>query len=295
MEATDVGVSEGSEAPLESQETESAEPSQSSQVNRAKAAEQAQKRQEEEVDVDQVLREYQKYRAGDKKLEEASKREKLQAQWLESVKQNPYKVFEDLELNAEEWAEQLLLKKIEYEMMSPEGKDAHAARKELARIKAEKERAEREIEEFKQRASKDQFEQLSLNYSKELNEAIPEFYKKIGKTPTPERLANALEHMIAHVEAHGEVPDIKEVLQHYEGRFDASVKSHLTKLPVQELVSYLSNEQLDGIRKYQLDELRQQNPLRSKTLDRTEKQPVSRRPKPQSTDSFFKKLDKRFA
>lgn len=279
---------------VESQEEVSAQPQETKPQKRLEKVKVNGK--EEEVDIDSVLRDYQKYRAGDERLSEAVKREQLQKQWLERVKANPMAMFEDLELNAEEWAEQLLLKKIEYETMSPEKREAYEAKKEAERIKAEKEAAEEELRHFKTNASKKEFEQLQLDYSKQLNDAIPEFYKSIGKTTTPERLAAALEHMIAHVEAHGEVPDVKQVLEQFEGRYDAQIKSHLSRLPTAELVQLLSSEQLDGIRKHQLSELSQNNPLRNATKREPGEQvarPKQRRA-PMQTDNFFKRLESKY-
>lgn len=249
---------------------------------------------DEEVDIDTLTRDYQKYRAGDERLRAAAEREKLQEKWLAEIQADPWKVFEDLKLNADELAEKRLMKKIEFESLSPDAKAAHQARLEAAHLKKEKELAEAKAKEWEERFGKRDFEELQSKYATELDTAIPEFFKSTGLTATPEAIASALEHMIAHVETHGEITDVKSALKAATERFSTTVKGHIQKIPIKELVTFLSDEQLDGIRGYHLDQVREQNPLR-KRGDVSALPPRSSKPQARMrTDDFFKKLETRW-
>jgi hypothetical protein len=249
---------------------------------------------EDEIDVDSLVRDYQKYQAGEERLRQAAEREKVQRAWLAKIKEDPSLVFKDLEMDADDWAERRLLKKIEYEMMSPEAKEAYQARQDIERVRAEKARAEDELKNYKEEIDKTKFEQLKSDYASKIDKILPEFYKSTGKTATPERLEQALNYLISYAETHGEIPDEVEALKKFEDRWDGQVKAHLQHLPTKEVISYLSAEQLDGIRKHHLDELRQTNPLRTK---RQEAAPTPRPAKgvKQRTEDFFKKLEEKYA
>ena len=68
--------------------------------------------QEEEYTEEEVLKMAQKSRAADYKFNKAAELDKARASWLETAKKNPWVVFDELGLNADELAEARLMEKL---------------------------------------------------------------------------------------------------------------------------------------------------------------------------------------
>lgn len=249
---------------------------------------------EQEVDIDQIARDYQKYMSGNEKLQEAARLEKNRHAWLEDVKKNPWKVFDELGLEADKLAEQRLLKKIELEMMSPEQKEAYEARRDAEKARREAEDAREEAKKYKDSIDQGEFSQLKLKYATEVDSAIGDYYKKNGKQATPERLVDAFLHIIAHAETHGEVKDFDEVLDNFESKFSANVERIVRSYSVEDLVKALSPQQISALRQHGIEELRNANPLRQTRTVSTETTAKSTKAQRQNTDGFFKKLDNKY-
>lgn len=249
---------------------------------------------EEEYDEDEVLKMAQKVRAADFKFQKAAELDKARAAWLESVKGNPWDVFDKLGLDADELAERRLAEKLRLQMMSPEQKEAYEAKLERDRLKKQLEETERARKEEKESLEKDEYERLKSQYAQELDSNLPKVFKELGIAATPRRIARAIEFIEAHASTHGKVPDFKQAISMAEKDLEKDFEEFLPKMSVDQLMKMLPREVRDAIRKYELDELKQQNPLRTK--DRPTATPQKRVSKAvrMSSDEWFEKNLARF-
>ncbi len=250
---------------------------------------------EVDVDVDTLVRDYQKYMAGDERLRSASDKEKALEKWLESAKADPWQILEQLGLNPDEAAEARLLKKLEYDMLSPDARKARDLEKEMAKIKGQLQAAEEEKKKTQEDLDHDRIEGLKSQYAQQIDQAIPKFFKDRNIEATPEAIVYAIENVIAHAEMHGEELDLEEALTSATERFDGLLSKHVAKLQADALLKLLTPEQIDAIRKHQLSALYEQNPLRQKA----DLKAVSNSPRIKGqkmrTDDFFKNIiDKRY-
>lgn len=245
--------------------------------------------QEEEYTEEEVLKMAQKSRAADFKFNKAAELDKARASWLETAKKNPWVVFDELGLNADELAEARLMEKLKIQMMTPEQKEAWEAKSERDELKKRLEATESERKAEKEALEKGELDRLQSDYAKQLDHTIPEMFKEQGIAATPRRIARVAEFLIAHAETHGSVPDLKQAMSLSEKELEKDFQDYLPKMSVEQLLKILPRELRDGLRKYDLDELKQQNPLRTKERPQVTPQQRVTKSVRMSSDAWFDK------
>ncbi len=124
---------------------------------------------EAEVDQDELIRGYQLAKASHKKFQEASDERKKAEQLYSKVKTNPRDALRELELDPDKLAEDWLTEKISKELMSPEQRRLSELESELASIKGEKARIEKQKADELHTA---EVERLTQEYVKTINNAL---------------------------------------------------------------------------------------------------------------------------
>ena len=119
---------------------------------------------EQEFDEDEVIRDFGKGRAADKKFQEAAALRKEAVAFIEALKKDPMAVLSDprLGVNARQAAEEYLLKTLEDEMMDPKDRELRDLKKEKQAREDAEEEAKRQAQEAKERETtehlKDKYE-----------------------------------------------------------------------------------------------------------------------------------------
>ena len=252
---------------------------------------------EREYTIDELTKLAQKAAGADERFRSAAERDKAREAWLKAIKNNPDAIFEDLELNADEWAEKRLLKKLQLETMNGDQRRAYEAEQQLAQMRDKAAKAEEDAANSKKSLEEREYEALRSKYAEEIDTGLVDAFKSTGKTATPRRIARVVEQMIAHAETHGEVLSVGQALERAESEIKSDISEILAAMSPEELAEILPRGSRDGLRKQDLDELKRQNPLRQRNDAQaaTNAQPQKGKRFRGSTDDFFSKLEKKYA
>lgn len=272
----------------------------------------------EEVDYDELVKRAEKYQGSEKRLAEASRKEKeieSEKKRLERLRDPKNEDFEDLiELigfdKAKKFADRLVWDQIQWDELS----DA-----EKRRIIAEQERDSLKSDLDKRNAAdqKKERERLFTEADRVITEEIERVLtdarsQGLSVADIPEAKDLIIDEMLAYIaymdkmEAEGlpittPPPSHEDVLRTIQGRYDTSSSAYIKRLSVEKLMTLLTKEQLTALRQAEIDQLYAPIPGyqgRSKPQkDQSEKETPRRRTgeKPKmKTDDFFKTMDKRF-
>ena len=241
---------------------------------------------EREVDYDDLLRDYQTREAAHKRWREANELETKRKQREELAKKDPAAYLKELGHDPEEFATELLLKKIEWQEMTAEQREAVVAKRERDELK-------RQLEEKTALERKEALETAQSEALAEIDTDIAEALKSAGQKPTPRLVARLAETMLAHLEG-GKQVKATEVYGNVRQEYLADIVEFLTEMPVEEARKLLPKKFLDGLRRANVDETLSRQPIPGTRRDRPAEAP--RKPeKATTTDDFFSKLEKRFA
>ncbi len=243
--------------------------------------------QEAELDYDELVRRAQKGTAADKRLAEAAAlRKQLESTWNAT---DPTHFFKSRNLDPEQWAEQLLIKKLKLQNMSPEERAAHE-KGELER--AEREREKAEIEQLRQEKQ----QMLTQQVVQRLDQEITDAFKAIGRTPTPAVVKRMAELMDMHMETHdGEfMPAAKALEIALSGR-QSDAAEYLQSLTAEQLRQILPKKLLDDLRRQDVELVRSQSPLRTQKTNGASQPSTPAVKKRISTEEAFRKLEEKLS
>jgi hypothetical protein len=256
--------------------------------------------QEIEVDEDELKKGYSHSRAASMRMQEATELKKQAAaerqqynELLTQFEQDPWKLFELLKKDPDTAAEERLLRKLEYESMTPQQRALYEKERSLTA----KERDLKEFEELKRKHEEAlaEQEQEALTYKavQQIDNEIGAAFDATGTKPTPRTVARVAEIMLAHLDSEdGERLDAGKALGIFQNEMKGEIGTYLSSLNAEQLIQALPKESLDAIRKHFLNEARGTDPLRhgapaSKSSTRPTKNARM------STDSFFDNLQKK--
>lgn len=242
--------------------------------------------QEAEVGYDDLVTGYQLRQASDAKMRAAAEQQKqLQELWQ---KADPDTFFKSRQLNAEEWAEQLLLKKIKLQNMTPQQRQAFEIEQ---KEKAEREAFKREKEEWENQ----QREQITQQAVQKLDADIADAFKAIGMTPDPAFIDLMARRMEIDLQE-DRVPDAKKALEWAINYVDQKTESRLKNLSAEQLRAILPKGTLDALRKQDVELIKSQSPLRGNKAQGTSTPPSqSKKPVKTSTDGWFKQMESKLS
>jgi len=247
---------------------------------------------EAEVDYDELVRGYGHNQAANARMREAAElkkaaeaREKSLYDSIYSWKTNPTSAFEALEklgIDVESLAHERVLKKMQYEMMTPEEREAFDAKRELETYR---EKDKRLAEEKRQKDLAD----LQTKAVTDLERGIVEYLDSSSVPADPALVGRAVDAMISAIE-HGQELTIEDAFKQASGWFEKESKSIFERqLKTLLAQGQVPKELAEMVRKADMGQLRKKPP---------ERKPQEERPQQKSSakgiDDFFNDLDKRF-
>lgn len=258
--------------------------------------------QELEVPEEELLKDYELRRASYMRMQQATEKaktaeqtEKQYKELLTQFKQDPWKLFDALQIDADTEAEKRLLKKLEREMMTPEQKALYEKEQHLSA----REREIKEFEELKKQheeaLAKQEQEALTYKAVQEIDNDIGAVLEATGKKPTRRVVSRIAEIMLSHLDSDedGEHLGAEKALGIFEEEMKGEIEAYLSSIPPEQLPQVLPKFVLDALRKLELDKVRGTNPLKhSGHAERSSTAPATNK-KAMSTDSFFENLEKR--
>lgn len=229
--------------------------------------------EEMELDLEELKKGYQKARSSDKRFQEAAQQAKQIKELMDLAKTNPDLLFEHLGLDPVRYSEDKLLKKLEWETMSPEQQELHQMKQELAKYKqTESEKAEV--------AKKAAYEQEVAQVAEQLDLEIFQAVEAAQLPKNGRTIARIADYMIAGKTA-------KAAAEQTYKDFNSDIEELLGALDEDTLYQRLPKSVLAKIRK--ADTKAAKVPAKpASQIAPTEKQGS----KPKSLDDWFKSLPK---
>ncbi len=250
-----------------------------------------------EVDYDELLTDYQHKKASTKRWEEASKMRKDFDGVLGAFKQGDLSLLKKLVPNdaLRKFAETELLEYINWEAMTPEQREAAENKRELARLKAEREEDERIAREQGQAA-------LDQHTAQELESDIMEAVKSLGHDAkiTPRLIKRIAEQMYQSLAASDDpqeqgMPAAIAAKRAWKG-LEKDHDEYLARVKPEDFISRLPRHLRDAIRKADVGEATSYLPQSrsSEALEPSEpKSPRAQKYKQMATEDWFSKMDKK--
>lgn len=258
---------------------------------------------EEEIDVEEALKAYPKAKSADKRFQEAAQIRKEVDKFLKGLQSGDAQSFDQLvkilgKKKAEEFAENLLLEKINIESMTPEQKKAWELEQENKTLKSYKDEQER----AKIESERAQARQAAIF---EIDSEISAALKELGKKPSPRLVARIAEQMLASLEATDDGLDeegnpipakripAKDAMTRVLSDFKAELEEYVGGLPVDEALKVLPKNLLDAIRKAQVDQVI--TPLHKRSGQTPKEQGSTKSKKPRMrSDDWFSAMEEKF-
>jgi hypothetical protein len=255
---------------------------------------------EQEIDLDELTKDYQKYKSSDKRFQEAAQMRKeaqdLQSQvdsFLSRAQKGDLSWLKGLvpkeALN--QFSESQLLEHLEWQNLPEAEKRARIAEQRAQELEEER-RAEREEIEMRQRSEIEQKAYQSVE--QDIVDAIKS--RGYDTKVTPRLVRRIAEYMFAKIEAsedpQAERPSAKAVSEHALKSMMDDAQEVLSVLPREQILKLIPPKVRDLIRRADVDDAISQMPYSVRKSD-GENRPKTKL-KRMSTEDYFKKMDKKF-
>lgn len=260
---------------------------------------------ENEVDLEEIKRDYQKYRSSEKRFQEAAElrkqaqeESKLVAQFLDAAQKGDLSWLKGMvsEDQIRKFAEAELLNHIEWESKSEIEREAISAKREAEKLR-------KEIEEITQTRERESASKIQEQAYQEIEKDIVEAVKTLGYDykVTPRFIRRIAEQMHASLLASedpqsGPMPAKDAASRAFKG-LQVDAQELLSVLPIEDVLQLLPQSVRKAIRQEDIKAVRSQAPIGSRQST-TGKQATSvkRKPVAMSTDEYFaKKFEKKFS
>lgn len=247
---------------------------------------------EVELDDEQYRIAAQKGLASDETFRKAAEKDKQIAAYFERAKNGDLGWLEDIvgEEAILTAAEKRLMRKIEFEELTPQQREALQWRQRA-------EQAEGKLTDAEKREEQIRRAQLTQEAYEHIDVEIDEAFKAIGRKPTPRLVMRVAEEILASLpgtqddEGRAPIPAATALQRATSGvRTDAA--ELLASMSPAELREFLPKEALDALRKLDLEDVRGPNAKRP-TLKPLEGKTDAKR-KRMSTDAMFAQLEQKF-
>lgn len=243
---------------------------------------------EEELDYDDVLSYAQKAKASDKKFSQAAEMRKAVENFMENLQQGQdYDRLVQImgEQRAVEWAEKLLLKKLEYDEMTPEQKRIFELEQRTKSFEEQEKKRKADEENHQRMAARNQAVQ-------EIDTEIGQALQSLGRRPTPRLVARIAEQMLASLSSQdGKRMPANEAMKRVLGEYQQDHAEYFNELSVEEALKVLPKKLLDGIRKAQVEAIT--SPLHGKTAKKTDSTSITKNKRRMTSDDWFSSMEKK--
>lgn len=246
-----------------------------------------------EVPYDELLSGYQMSRASKMRFDEAAKMRKGVEDFVTKLKDGDFSILEEFvpKENIRSWAERELSDYIEWEELPQSEKDKIIAIRERDELKNEvKSLKQAEQEKIILQAE----QEAEAEIDNEIYEAIQSIRQSSGNNVpiTAELVQDIARLMLSHLQEGNERPSAKDATKKIMDRYRKKFGSYVSSLSVDDLRSVLSSDQLNALRKMELDQAMSsmENNIRHiKSDTKTRKQREK-----MNVDDFFSKMDKKY-
>lgn len=207
--------------------------------------------EEKEVTLEDLKRDYQKFQSANQRYEEAKHLRKQSEKLIEIMKTNPFDVLEKMGLDVEALAEERLLRKIQFEQMTDEQKEAYLAKEKLKSYEQmEQERKAQEefhrLEQVKQH--------YKANFEREIIEAI-ETNELPRDSQTASKIIGYMQKVIANklpLTVQDIIPLVKDDLKREEENFLNKYKQR----DLDSLLASLGEDTVKAIQRKSIEKLK---------------------------------------
>jgi len=201
---------------------------------------------EEDVDYDELIKNYQKGKSSDKRFQEAARERKDVEDFLLQAQQNPALLFEVLGIDPDEYSSNHLLRKFEEEMLSPEQKQHRDDKAKLAKYQ-DQEKNYKAAQEAQQRQQ--QYAQMNENLDQEISSALEES----GLKATPRSILRMAEYMLSNItEENSQHLPAKQAIRRVRNDYQTDVIELLGAMDPEQLEAILPKEVLQKLRQHDL-------------------------------------------
>lgn len=248
---------------------------------------------EEEIEYDELIKGYQKGKAGDKRLREAAQLRQQVESFLTNLKSGDHKnlvkiLGKDV---AKGMAEKLLLEEIEYEELPEHEKTIRQLQKEKEELQREREDLQKTEKSQKQRA-------LEIEAGKKIEADLVDAVTKAGMKPTERLFGRMAEYMEAYHLQTKEMLPAKEALEHVREDLTRDFTAHIESSSDEQLgtlIKSLPKKFLDAVRADAVSSVLSQTSVTKRTDN--DETPTPKRSREadrrMSTDDWFSKMEKR--
>jgi hypothetical protein len=211
----------------------------------------------EKVSEEQLLRDYQKYRAGEQKLAEASAKQKEIDAFYEALEHDPETALARSKLPAEkkrQLAEKWLTEQLEESLRDPR-------EREMMELQAQLEEYRSKEEKVKQSEAEKQKVEAIQKRQAHFQDLFGKAMEQSPLAKNPETAAEALRAMALHyrmAKQQGYEPDPQELAQAVEERYLKGLHAAASSLDGESLVNFLGSDVVKKIRQYDLGRLQVQ-------------------------------------
>lgn len=208
----------------------------------------------ERVSEEQLLREYQKYRAGDEKLAQATAKERQVQAFYDALENDPETALANSKLPADKkraLAEKWLTEQLEEQLRDPR-------EREMMELRAQLEEFQSKEEKVKQTEAEKEKAQVIQKRQVHFQEVFGKAMELSPLAKSPETAAEALRAMALHyrlAKQQGYEPDPQELAQAVEDKYFKNMYAAASTLDGESLVNFLGADVLKKIRQYDLGKL----------------------------------------
>lgn len=202
------------------------------------------------TDDDAVQRVLQRELAGQHAMQEAAELKKLYNQEIEKLRNNPWEVLQELELDPDELNEKYMQERIEELKKTPDQVERESLQKELETARQELEDQRREAEEARFSALQ---EQESVKLSDEIDEALSSNTKLPKTQKTVARIADA---MLWAMENGYEDISVADVIPSVEEEIREEMRELMNQMPEGMLEEYIGKKNIDRLRQKRVNTIK---------------------------------------
>ncbi len=209
--------------------------------------------QEHEVPLDELRRDYQKYKAADKRFQEAAQTRKQVEEFvtqfqpyleaITSLEKDPWAVHKVAGLNYEEMALKFAYDKAlqEYEEsnLSPEQKRMKALEEKVASYERQQESSKQKEEQEREERKQQELSTMAIKAGEEIESDIVSAIQSSNVKPSKRLVARMAEEMINHLDSTGRPLSAKDAL--------SRVRSEITTYSPEDLMAMLPEDVLEKI------------------------------------------------
>lgn len=246
---------------------------------------------EQEVEYDELVSDYQRKKASEKRFNEAAQLQKATTELLQGLATGDQNAWGWLQKNVpkdtfKKIAEEFLISDLEYQELTPEQK----------RLRELEERERQRQEEDERRKKDDETQQWQRDVEaagQEINGKIEEFFQTTGIKPNTAVLLRLSEHMLAHLNKGKPIPPVEALYNHVARCLDLDALDVIKSKPADKLLEWMPKETVDQLRQLFIEKATATQPRRGIVDDQA---PVGRRekaPKKVGIDDAFSLLEQK--